>query len=116
MFESVQNIIDAVEAPVTDDASRAVLNNSINRGLEDVDRSIGRVLDIRTRVGSRLAAIENQSDTNDSFALTLQQTIGELEDLDYAEALSRLSFELTILEASQQSFVRTQSLSLFNFL
>jgi flagellar hook-associated protein 3 FlgL len=116
MFESVQNIIDAVEFPVTDDVSRAELNNSINRGLEDLDRSIGRVLEVRTRVGSRLAAIENQADTNDAFALTLQQTIGELEDLDYAEALSRLSFELTVLEASQQSFVRTQSLSLFNFL
>jgi flagellar hook-associated protein 3 FlgL len=116
MFESVQRIIDAVEQPVTNDASRASLNNSINRGLEDLDQSIGRVLDVRTRVGSRLAAIENQTDTNDAFALTLQQTIGELEDLDYAEALSRLSFELTILEASQQSFVRTQSLSLFNYL
>jgi flagellar hook-associated protein 3 FlgL len=116
MFESVNNIIDAIEAPVTDDASRALLNNSINRGLEDLDQSIGRVLDVRTRVGSRLAAIENQADTNGAFALTLQQTIGELEDLDYAEALSRLSFELTVLEASQQSFVRTQSLSLFNFL
>jgi flagellar hook-associated protein 3 FlgL len=116
VFESVQNVITAIEAPVTDDASRAALNNSINRGLEDLDQSIGRVLEVRTRVGSRLAAIDNQDDTNDAFALTLQQTIGELEDLDYAEAISRLSFELTILEASQQSFVRTQSLSLFNFL
>lgn len=116
MFESVQSIISAIEAPVTDDVSRAALNNSINRGLEDLDQSIGRVLDVRTRVGSRLAAIDNQADTNGAYALTLQQTIGELEDLDYAEALSRLSFELTVLEASQQSFVRTQSLSLFNFL
>jgi flagellar hook-associated protein 3 FlgL len=116
MFEGVQKIIDAIEAPVTDDPSRASLNNGINRGLEDLDQSIGQVLDFRTRVGSRLAAIENQADTNDAFALTLQQTIGELEDLDYAEALSRLSFELTVLEASQQSFVRTQSLSLFDYL
>ena len=83
---------------------------------EDLNlKEIGQVLDVRTRVGSRLAAIESQTDTNDAFALTLQQTIGELEDLDYAEALSRLSFELTVLEASQKSFVRTQSLSLFNY-
>jgi flagellar hook-associated protein 3 FlgL len=116
MFESVQNIINAVEAPVSDDTSRAALANGINRGLEDLDQDIGRVLDVRTRVGSRLAAIENQSDTNSAFGLTLQQTIGELEDLDYAEALSRLSFELTVLEASQKSFVRTQGLKLFNFL
>ena len=81
-----------------------------------LDQAIGNVLEVRTRVGSRLAAIETQADSNGAFALTLQQTIGELEDLDYAEALSRLSFELTVLEASQKSFVRTQSLTLFNFL
>jgi flagellar hook-associated protein 3 FlgL len=116
MFESIESIIEAIEQPVDSDASRAALTNRINRGLENLDQSIGSVLDVRTRVGSRLAAIENQTDTNDSLALNLQQTIGELEDLDYAEALSRLSYQLTVLEAAQQSFVKTQSLSLFNYL
>jgi len=116
MFDGVQTVIDAIEAPVTDDASRAVMNNRLNRGMLRLDQAIGNVLEVRTRVGSRLAAIETQADSNGAFALTLQQTIGELEDLDYAEALSRLSFELTVLEASQKSFVRTQSLTLFNFL
>ena len=50
-----------------------------------------------------------------SFALTLEETLAGIEDLDYAEALSRLSLEATTLEAAQQSFVRTQQLSLFNF-
>lgn len=115
MFETIDNIINSIETTVTDDPSRAQLNGGINRGLGELDLAIGKVLDVRTRVGSRLAAIENQTDTNDAFALTLQQTIGELEDLDYAEALSRLSFELTVLEASQKSFVRTQGLSMFNY-
>ena len=39
----------------------------------------------------------------------------EIEDLDYAEAISRLSAETTTLEAAQQSFVLTQQLSLFNY-
>jgi flagellar hook-associated protein 3 FlgL len=116
MFESIESIIEAIEQPVDSDAARAALTNQINRGLENLDRSIGSVLDVRTRVGSRLAAIENQTDTNDALALNLHQTIGELEDLDYAEALSRLSYQLTVLEAAQQSFVKTQSLSLFNYL
>jgi flagellar hook-associated protein 3 FlgL len=116
VFESVQQIIDAVEAPIGGDASRALSSSRLNGGLENIDQAIGNVLEFRTSVGTRLGAIEQQSDTNDSFTLNLQQTIGELEDLDYAEALSRLSFTLTVLEASQQSFVRTQGLTLFNFL
>jgi flagellar hook-associated protein 3 FlgL len=115
VFDSVRSLVEAIEQPVAADADRAALNNSVNRGLEDLDQSIGNVLEIRTRVGSRLATIENQIDTNGALALTLQETIGQLEDLDYAEALSRLSFQLTTLEAAQQTFVRTQSLSLFNY-
>jgi len=116
VFTSVQKLIGAVETVVNDDTTRAVLNNGINAGLQDMDQSIGKILDVRTRVGSRLAAIESQGDSNSAFALNVQETIGELEDLDYAEALSRLSLELTTLEAAQQSFVRTQSLTLFDFL
>lgn len=116
VFSSIQNLIAVVEAPVVSSTSRASLNNGINSGLQNIDQAIGKILDVRTQVGSRLAAIESQGDANSAFALTVQQTIGELEDLDYAEALSRLSFELSVLEAAQQTYVRTQSLSLFNFL
>jgi flagellar hook-associated protein 3 FlgL len=116
VFTSVQKLISAVDATVSDDASRADLYNGINSGLNDIDQAIGKMLNVRTRVGSRLSAIENQQDSNGGFALTLQQTIGQLEDLDYAEALSRLSFELLVLESAQKSFIRTQSQSLFDFL
>jgi flagellar hook-associated protein 3 FlgL len=75
----------------------------------------GKVLDVKTQVGSRLSAIDSQGDSNGAFALTVQSTLGELEDLDYAEALSRLSLQMTTLEAAQQTFIRTQQLSLFNF-
>lgn len=116
MFTSVERLVDAVERSVVDSESRAALNNEINAGLLNLDQAIGNVVDMRTRVGSRLSVIEKQVDTNGGFSLILQETLAGIEDLDYAEALSRLSLEVTTLEAAQQSFVRTQQLSLFNFL
>jgi flagellar hook-associated protein 3 FlgL len=116
VFDTVRQLADAVDSPVTDNGSRAVLNNAVNAGLQQIDQALGKVLEVRTRVGSRLAAIESQGDGNSAFALTLQTTLSDLEDLDYAEALSRLSMEMTALEAAQQSFVRTRSLTLFDFL
>ena len=91
------------------------MHNGVNANLQNIDQGLGNVLDVRTRVGSRLAAIESQTDNNASLALTLQQTLSDLEDLDYAEALSRLSLGVATLEAAQKSFVRTQQLSLFNY-
>lgn len=92
------------------------MSNGINAGILNMDEAIGNSLEIRTAVGSRLAAIENQTDSNGAFALTLQAALADIEDLDYAEALSRLSQEMTVLEAAQQTFIRTQNLSLFNYL
>lgn len=116
MFTSVQQLIEAVETDVVDAASRASLNNGVNAAILNVDQAIGRILDVRTQVGARLAAVENQTDSNAAFALNVAGTLGALEDLDYAEALSRLSFEATTLEAAQKSFIATQSLSLFDLL
>ncbi len=116
VFTTVERLAASVETSVFDDRSRATLINGVNAGITDIDAAIGNILDVRTRVGSRLAVIEKQVDTNSAFSLTLEETLAGIEDLDYAEALSRLSLEATTLEAAQQSFVRTQQLSLFNYL
>ena len=116
VFTSVQQLIGAVETDVVDDASGALLSNGINRGLENLDQAIGRILDVQTRIGSRLAAVDAQTDANSGAALTVQDAIGALEDLDYAEALSRLSQQATTLEAAQKSFVATQRLLLFDLI
>ena len=116
VFTSIERLAAAIERPVTDEAARAQMNNGVNSGLQNIDQAIGNVLNIRTKIGSRLAVIENQVDSNAGLALTIQQTLAGIEDLDYAEAISRLSLQVTTLEAAQQSFVRTQQLSLFDYL
>jgi flagellar hook-associated protein 3 FlgL len=116
IFTTVQKLADSIEAAPTDDASKAAMTNRINAGILSIDQAMGKVLDIRTQVGSRLSAIESQADSNSGFALGLQETLAGIEDLDYAEALSRLSIQATMLEAAQQAFVKTRNLSLFNFL
>lgn len=116
VFATVDQLATALETGGSDPASLALMNNAVNAGLQNIDQAIGNVLDVRVEVGSRLAAIENQVDSNGAFKLSYQDTLAGIEDLDYAEALSRLSLEVTTLEAAQQSFIRTQSLSLFNYL
>jgi len=115
VFATIEGLITAVEQDVFDDTSRAAMHNGVNASLLNLDQALGSVLDVRTQVGSRLAAIESQVDSNSALSLTLQETLSSLEDLDYAEALSRLSLGMTTLEAAQQSFVQTQQLSLFNY-
>ena len=60
--------------------------------------------------------IDGQRNTNASFNLVLQANKSSLEDLDYAGAVSQFEQQLLALQASQQSFVKIKSLSLFNYL
>lgn len=115
IFDTVDQLATAMEQPVTDDASRAALNNDMNFGLLNIEQALGNILDVRTQVGARLTAIESQVDSNGAQALTLQTALAEIRDLDYVEAISRLSSEAATLEAAQATFVRTQQLSLFNY-
>jgi len=48
--------------------------------------------------------------------LVSQQALSTLQDLDFAEAVSRLSLESFLLEASQQSYSKISGLSLFNYI
>ena len=115
LFSTIENLATAMEQPVTDDVSRVEVTNAINAGLLDIDQALGNILDVRTQVGARLAATESQVDSNGAFVLLMQSTLANIQDLDYAEAISRLTAESTTLEAAQKSFIRTQQLSLFNY-
>jgi len=84
--------------------------------LTRLDSALDSIMDTRVSVGARLNTIESQKDANDSFSLLLQENRSILEDLDYAEAVSRFEQQLLALQASQQTFVKVQGLSLFNYL
>ncbi len=116
IFTTVQNFARALETAIGSPVSQAHFNNTMNRTLIDLDRSLDNIVDVRTRVGSRLNAIDAQKNINDSFNLQLQETLSDLQNLDYAEAVSRLNLQITGLQAAQQSFIKIQGLSLFNFL
>ncbi len=91
-------------------------NNPSTTTLTRLDSAIDSVLNTRASIGARMNSIEVQRNANDSFSLLLQENRSNLQDLDYAEAVSRFEQQMLALEASQQSFVKIQGLSLFNYL
>jgi flagellar hook-associated protein 3 FlgL len=89
---------------------------TIAASFSDVDRSIEKLSSVRTSVGVRMNWVDKQSALNENFNLALTRTISEIEDLDIAEAIGRLQLQMVSLQAAQQTFVKTQNLSLFNYL
>lgn len=116
MFTTLENIRAALASSGPSDSARAQLHSTLNSELANLDQAVGRLVEIRTLVGSRLSALDTQEGTNDEFELQLKTTLSDIKDLDFAEAVGRLNLQLTGLQAAQQAFARIQGLSLFNFL
>jgi len=116
MFATLQSIVDGLNGSGSTPADNSAVNNAMAQALDNLDQALGSVLKVRSDVGVRLNHVENQSNLNESFTLQLKETLSGLQDLDYAEAISRLNLQLTTLQAAQQVYVKVQGLSLFNFL
>lgn len=116
IFTTLQNMAVALETPAGNAAAQARLNNTMNRTLTDIDQAMNNIRATISGVGARINAIDSQKDVNDAYTLQLQQTLSTVKDLDYASAASQLNEQLLALQAAQQSFVKLQRLSLFEYL
>ena len=89
---------------------------AIAETLNNLDQAENHIFGKRAQLGSRLNSIDSTRGHQESFALINEEVLSDLTDLDFNEAISRLTFQSFILEAAQQSFAKISNLSLFNFL
>jgi flagellar hook-associated protein 3 FlgL len=116
VFNMLDDLIATLDSPVSDAATRAQLNSNVGQRIEDLDSALAHMIDVRGDVGARSQALDQQESLNADFAVHLNTTLSAVRDLDYADAISRLSQELFGLDAAQQTFARAQNLSLFKYL
>lgn len=116
LFAVVDELAAALETPAADAADRAIRTHRIGTALLDIDQAIGRVLDLRADVGARMNRIDGQAELNADQSLTLETALSAVEDLDYAEAVSRFHLQQTALQVAQQTYAQTARLSLFDWL
>jgi len=93
-----------------------VFSKTANDVLADLGSALDNFLKIRTTVGARMRALDDQDVQNEKFVVDMKTTLSGVKDLDYAEAISRFNIQKSSLEAAQQAYSRVQKLSLFNFL
>ncbi len=116
VFEISARLTAALETPAPDPAAGARLRNELNSVQANLDQALTSISSTRGRIGTRLSAVEDQRETNEGLALELESTLSAVQDLDYAEALSRLETQMFSLEAAQKAFMQTRQLSLFRYL
>lgn len=116
IFATIDQMITCLEGDTVTPQGKADFQNVLNATLLNLDRAERHLSDVRSSVGSRLAALDEQKSNNEELSLQLETTLSAVRDVDYPKAVSELETQLTSLEAAQKVFAQTRSLSLFDLL
>ncbi|MBT8124827.1 MAG: flagellar hook-associated protein FlgL [Gammaproteobacteria bacterium] len=116
VFATLQSFINALGTDPSDPADQAQLTQALDRTISDVDNALQNVLNTRTFIGTRQNSIDTANIENEGAKIELQTTRSQIEDLDYAQAITQLQLQQTTLQAIQGAFAQVRGQSLFNFL
>lgn len=89
---------------------------AMQRGIGEVDSLHQGLLMAHAGVGTDMKSVEQQASVVEDTTLSLKTTLSNIEDLDYATAITQMNKQMLALEAAQSSFAKISQLSLFNYI
>lgn len=110
LFQTLKDLIDLLNTPGAPDAAELGMHN------DALSAALDNVLTVRAGLGTRLQELDSLDYAGDGRNLQYAQVLSDLQDLDYTEALTRLSQQELVLQAAQQTFAKTANLSLFDYI
>lgn len=117
LFKSLKDAIDVLEMDQAGlDENRAHFRNTLSSAMRELDNSLDNVLTVRASMGARLNELDVVDAVGSNRMVNYKQTLSDLVDLDYNEAIAEYSLRQVGLQAAQKAFVDVKGLSLFNFL
>ncbi len=116
LLNTVSDLRKALQGSGNTEEDNRVIRDSAAIALSNLDAVYAKVDGVRGSVGARLNTLDSTGDFIADVTLVNKSVQSDLEDLDYADAISRLSLQSTILSAAQQSYVKIANLSLFNYI
>ena len=116
VFAAISDVIKALRTPVDEPKNQALVLNALSTANRKLTNAHDNVLTVRSAVGSRLQELDMLSAGADDRMLLDKSQLSALQDLDYSSAIGEFYERQTALQASQQTFVKIQKISLFNYL
>ncbi|WP_396587225.1 flagellar hook-associated protein FlgL [Bermanella sp. R86510] len=114
LTDTVAGLVEGLRTLDDNPEDSASLDVLIENSLTNLDFAQSSVSEVRSEIGARLNTVENIENLHKDVDLVSKNILSQLQDVDFAEAVSRLSLESLLLEASQQSFAQISRLTLFN--
>lgn len=101
---------------LNDEGNSQFKPSDIGATLQALDKGMDKLIEARSRVGSRLEAVEEMRTDHREQMVQYEEARSQVRDVDLAEAITNLNQQNLGLQAAQQSFAKIQGLSLFNYI
>lgn len=113
VFATIENLIDGLDnIDKSSPAGQAAYDDLIAASLQNLDNAQESIVQKQTEIGGRLNAVDSTKSFLEDSSVYSEDIRSQLRDVDYAEAVSNLSFQSFVLQAAQQSFAQVSQLSL----
>lgn len=106
-FDSIDRLISAVKNGD---------QKSIQDGVGDLSQMHDNITLTLAQTGSDQSVVQSQLDILDQTTIRLKSTLSEIEDLDYAKAVTQMNKEMLALQSAMGSFSKISNLSLFDYI
>ena len=116
LLTTVSRFSEAMKNLDTTQQGKDDLAKMISKTLANLDNVMTNIVSVQGDVGARQNMLQSTQDLNLDIELNSKKVLSQLEDLDYAEASTRLQMQTFVLTAAQQSFIKISDLSLFKFM
>lgn len=107
--QALKDVVDTAD-------SKAALAKVISKTLDNLQNAIDSISVAQGDVGARQNMLDSTKDLHTDTEVYGKTILSQLQDLDYADAATRLQMQTMVLSATQQSFVKVSQLSLFTYL
>ncbi|MFK8068116.1 MAG: flagellar hook-associated protein FlgL [Gammaproteobacteria bacterium] len=113
LFRMIEDFITVLENPLSTPTAIETANDTATT---DLVAAKDKLTTVRNSIVSRIGMIENEQQINIQMTRILKDQRSEINDVDLTEIALQLQQLQVSLQAAQQTFVKVQELSLFNFI
>ncbi len=117
LFQTMQNFLGILRSPVGSVTNTSTqYSNDLAAQLSNLDQAFDNITRVQATIGTRLQEVDALGNAASDMDIQYQSALSDLQDLDYAKAISDFMKQQTSLEAAQKSFAQISGMSLFNYL
>lgn len=116
LLTTVSRLSEAMKTIDNTQVSKDDFAKIVAKTLASLENVMTNISAVQGEVGARQNMLESTKNLNSDIELNSKEVLAQIEDLDYAEASTRLQMQTFVLSAAQQSFIKISELSLFKYM